>query len=52
MKQRVYNPKPTNKEQLRENIEREFKYLKPIFDNLKKKCSLIISKNGRHIEHL
>lgn len=57
MKHRVYNPKPENIDQLRENIEREFRNfkktdLKACFLNLKKRCDLLIQENGRHIEHL
>ena len=57
MKQRVYIPKPSNIDELRNNIEREFKSfkkndLKDIFDNLKKRCTLIIHEKGSYIEHL
>lgn len=57
MKARVYDPKPTNLDQLRKNIEREFeifkkKDLNSIFANLKKRLDLVIQENGGYIEHL
>jgi hypothetical protein len=57
MKNRVYDPKPSNLAELRQNIEREFKKFKKIdkksiFDNMKKRCQLVLSENGGHIEHL
>lgn len=56
LKSRVYNPRPTNLQQLKENVEREIEIFKKsnlfsIFSNLKKRLSLIKQENGRHIEH-
>ena len=57
MKNRVYDPKPSNLAELRQNVEREFKKFKKIdkksiFDNMKKRSQLVLSENGGHIEHL
>lgn len=57
LKHRAYNPRPKNIEELRENIEREFRNfkktdLKPIFSNLKKRLELLEIQKGGHFEHL
>ena len=57
LKQRVYNPRPANIEQLKQNIRREFREfkksdLKSIFSNLKKRLVLLEQVNGGHFEHL
>ena len=56
-KSKVYDPKPTNVQQLRENIEREVKEfaktdLKSIFLELKNRLDLIEQEKGKHIEYL
>ena len=57
LKKNVYNPKPLNIQELRENIERQFKNfkkndLKSIFSNLKKRLALVEQEKGKHFEHL
>ena len=56
LKSKVYNPKPTNLLQLRENIQREIKNFSkidriPIFSNLEKRMDLVKQVNGRYFEH-
>ena len=55
LKQRVYNPLPKTLEALQMNIEREVKnipqtMLKDTFLNFRKRCELLISAGGGHIE--
>ena len=55
LKARVYKPLPKNLEDLKENIEREIKnipkdMLKSTFLNFKKRCELVLSADGGHIE--
>ncbi len=55
LKSKVYNPLPKTLDDLRENIGREIKnipseVLKSTFVNLKKRCDLIKSVDGGHIE--
>ena len=57
LKQKVYNPRPANVEELTENIKREFKIFKKtdkksIFLNLKKRLVFLEQECGDHIEHL
>ncbi len=51
----MYNPLPKTLDDLKGNIEGEFKkipknFLNSTFLNLKKRCELIISAEGGHIE--
>jgi AraC-like DNA-binding protein len=55
LKARVYNPLPKTLDELKANITREIKNiskntLKSVFLNFKKRCELIISAQGGHIE--
>lgn len=55
LKSLVYNPLPKTLDDLKINIEREIKnisknVLKSTFENFQKRCSLIISASGGHIE--
>jgi hypothetical protein len=55
LKARVYNPMPKTLDDLRINIEREINLisketLKKIFLNFEKRCNLVISAEGGHIE--
>lgn len=55
LKGRVYNPLPKTLNDLKVNIEREIKninkeMLKKVFVNFEKRCKLIISAEGGHIE--
>ena len=55
LKQRVYNPLPKTLDDLKINIEREIKnipvrMLKDTFSNFRKRCQLIKSAGGGHIE--
>ena len=55
LKALVYNPLPKTLEDLKANIEREIKnvpkeMLKSTFLNLEKRCKLILSAEGGHIE--
>ena len=55
LKARVYNPLPKSFEDLKANIDREIKTiskdtLKSTFLNFKKRCELLISAEGGHIE--
>lgn len=55
LKATVYNPLPKTIDELKANIERDCKklnseILKPVFSNLKKRCELILSADGGHIE--
>ena len=57
IKQGAYEPKPNNIEELKSNIKREINKFKKsdlisIFENLKKRCYLIVDEKGGHIEHL
>jgi hypothetical protein len=57
LKSKVYNPRPKNLQELKENIIREFNEFKKTdmrshFSNLKKRLALIEKQNGGHIEHL
>lgn len=57
LKARVYNPLPKTLNDLRQNIEREIekineKMLKKVYENLKKRCSLIVSAEGGHFENI
>jgi hypothetical protein len=57
LKQRVYKPIPKTLDELKVNIEREIKkineeMLKNVFENFKKRCSLIVSAEGGHFEHI
>jgi hypothetical protein len=57
LKSKVYNPKPENIDQLKENIIREIQIfkksdLKSCFLNLQKRLIFLKKENGRHIEHL
>jgi hypothetical protein len=56
LKKTVYNPRPKNLEELKENIKSEFRNfkksdLKSIFENLKKRLSILKTVKGGHIEH-
>ena len=55
LKATAYNPFPKTIDELKANIERDCKklnseILKPVFSNLKKRCELILSADGGHIE--
>lgn len=55
LKAKVYNPQPKTLDDLKTNILREIKkipsdVLKSTFLNLEKRCNLIISADGGHIE--
>jgi hypothetical protein len=55
LKATAYNPLPKTIDELKANIERDCKKLNsqiltPIFSNLKKRCELILSADGGHIE--
>ena len=55
LKARVYNPLPETLEDLKVNIEREVKnikqeMLKSTFLDFEKRCNLILSAEGGHIE--
>lgn len=55
LKAKVYNPLPKTLDDLKENIKREINLisketLKNIFINFEKRCDLIISASGGHIE--
>ena len=55
LKQRVYNPLPKTLEDLQSNIVRELEnipvtMLKATFLNFRKRCELLISAGGGHIE--
>jgi hypothetical protein len=55
LKSVVYNPLPKTLNDLKVNIEREIKKisketLKSVFLNFEKRCNLIISAEGGHIE--
>ena len=55
LKGRVYNPLPKTLNDLKVNIKREIKningqMLKKVFVNFEKRCKLIISAEGGHIE--
>jgi hypothetical protein len=55
LKQRVYNPLPKTLEDLRSNLTREIEnilaqMLKETFLNFLKRCELLISAGGGHIE--
>ena len=55
LKQRVYNPLPKTLEDLRSNIVRELEnipetMLKATFSNFRKRCELLVSAGGGHIE--
>jgi hypothetical protein len=57
LKARVYDPKPSNLDELKQNIRREIKIfakseIKTIFFNMKKRCDFVIQEKGGHIEHL
>ena len=57
LKGKVYNPKPKNIHELKENIIREINSFKKIdrisiFSNMKKRLVLLEQENGGHIEHL
>lgn len=56
LKSRVYSPLPKTLDQLKANIEREIKNIRPeilkeVFINLKKRCNLVIQKFGGHFEN-
>lgn len=55
LKQRVYNPLPKTLDDLRSNITKEIKnipvtILEATFKNFRKRCDLLISSGGGHIE--
>lgn len=55
LKQYAYNPLPKTLDDLKQNIEREIKkisstVLESVFENLEKRCNLVLSANGGHIE--
>ena len=55
LKSVVYNPIPSTIDELKANIEREIKkisknILNSVFCNLEKRCHLVISAEGGHIE--
>ena len=55
LKSKVYNPLPKNLDELKENISNEVRKitketLNSVFLNLEKRCNLIISAQGGHIE--
>jgi hypothetical protein len=55
LKARAYNPLPKTLDDLKANIEREIKNipketLKSIFLNFKKRCEILLSAEGGHIE--
>jgi len=55
LKKTAYNPLPKTLEELKANIVRDckkinLKILKSVFSNFKKRCNLILSANGGHIE--
>ena len=55
LKGRVYSPLPKTLDDLKTNIEREIKNinkktLKTVFENFEKRCNLVISAEGGHIE--
>jgi hypothetical protein len=56
LKQRVYNPLAKTLEDLRSNLTREIEnipaqMLKDIFLNFRKRCELLITAGGGHIEY-
>lgn len=56
LKARVYSPLPKTLDQLKANIEREIKKIKPeilknVYGNLKKRCNLVIENFGGHFEN-
>ena len=55
LKQTVYKPLPKTIHELKANIDRDCKKisskdLKPIFSNLRKRCEMILTAGGGHIE--
>ena len=57
LKERVYNPVPGNTNDLKAAIGREMRKIsrevcRNVIDNFKQRLDVIISQNGRHIEHL
>ncbi len=55
LKGRVYSSLPKTLDDLKTNIEREIKIinkktLKTVFENFEKRCNLVISAEGGHIE--
>ncbi len=56
LKARVYSPLPKTLAQLKANIEREIKNIKPdvlkkVIENFKKRCNLVIDNLGGHFEN-
>ena len=49
LKSRVYSPLPKTLDQLKANIKPEI--LKKVFENLKKRCDLVIENFGGHFEN-
>ena len=57
LKSKVYEPKPKNLEELKQNITREIKNfqkndMQKHFVNLEKRLEMLINEKGGHIEHL
>ena len=57
LKSRVYNPIPSNLDELKRNIEREIKKinetdLEAVFFEFEKRCVSVLDLKGGHVEHI
>ena len=57
LKSKIYGPKPSNLDELKQNIVREVRNFKidgmvKHFENMKLRLELVIDEDGGHIEHL
>ena len=57
LKERMYTPSPQSTDELKRAIKRDMGKITPetcrrVIDNFKRRLDVVITQNGRHIEHI